>query len=77
MQELRDLLTRWKQAENDNEDTAEDEEAMGDQISALAHRLRQGGTPFVDFGVWRSHGTELGRVIKFAAYFPAPTGGTP
>ena len=67
--ELRALLTAWKRAHNDGEEPTEEEEATGEQITALAHRLRQGGTPYVDFGVWRSHGSDLGRVLKFAAYF--------
>ena len=75
VEQLRELLDNWKKIANDNEEPSEEEEATGEQLSALAHRLRLGGTPFVDFGIWRAHGSELGRVIKFAAYFPTPNGG--
>ena len=75
VEQLRELLDNWKKQANDGEEPTEDEEATGEQLSALAHRLRLGGTPFVDFGIWRAHGSELGRVVKFAAYFPTPNGG--
>ena len=72
--EQRNLLHEWKKYCNDGEEPAEDEEATGDQISALAFRLKAGGTPYVDFGVWRPHGADLGRTLKFAAYFLNPSG---
>ena len=58
---LRSMLTAWKRTHNDGEEPTEEEEASGEQITALAHRLRQGTTPYVDFGVWRPHGQDLGR----------------
>ena len=73
--QLRVLLSKWKRESNDGEEPAEDEEATAEQISALAHRLRLGSTPFVDFGIWRAHGSDLSRVVKFAAHFPLPGGG--
>ncbi len=61
-------MEQWKTRQNDGEDPTEDEEATGDQLSALAFRLRAGATPFVDFGVWRPHGDVIGRQLKFAAF---------
>ena len=72
--ELRAMLGAWKAEHNDGEEPTEDQEATGEQISGLAHRLRQGATPFVDFGVWRPHGADLGRTLKFAAWFLNPSG---
>ena len=43
-------------------------------MSALAFRIRAGGTPYVDFGVWRPHGADRGRSLRLAAYFLSPTG---
>jgi len=72
--DLRAMMERWKETANDGEEPSEEEEATGEQISALAFRLRSGGTPFVDFGVWRPHGADLGRALRFAAYFLSPAG---
>ena len=72
--EQRNLLDVWKRTRNDGEEPAEEEEATGDQISALSFRLKSGSTPYVDFGVWRPHGADLGRTLKFAAYFINPAG---
>ena len=65
---LQDLVEDWKQTSNDGEDPAEEEEATGDQLSALAFRLRSGATPFADFGVWRPHGGAFAKAFKIAAY---------
>ena len=73
-EELRNMLTAWKKNHNDMEEPTEEEEASGEQITALAHRLRQGTTPYVDFGVWRPHGQDLGRACKFAAHFQTAPG---
>ena len=73
-EELRAMLTAWKKQHNDNEEPTEEEEASGEQLTALAHRLRQGTTPYVDFGVWRPHGQDLGRACKFAAHFQTAPG---
>ena len=72
---LRNLLQEWKVKHNDNEDPAEEEEATGDQLSALDSRIRSGATPFVDMGVWRPYGARLGRALKFEAIVPLPNGG--
>ena len=72
--ELRRLLDEWKKVCNDGEEPSEEDEATGDQLSALAFRLRSGATPYVDFGVWRPHGAAFGRLLKFAAYFLNPGG---
>ena len=72
--ELRRLLEHWKATCNDGEEPSEEDEATGDQLSALAFRLRSGATPYVDFGVWRPHGAAFGRLLKFAAYFLNPGG---
>ena len=49
---LRSMIEAWKTTSNDGEDPTEGEEATGDQLSALAFRIRSGRTRFVDFGVW-------------------------
>ena len=72
--DLQNLMEHWKANFNDGEEPVEEEEATGDQVSALSFRLRSGGTPFVDFGVWRPNAVDLGRSLKFAAYFLSPTG---
>ena len=72
--ELQLMMAQWKKKHNDDEEPTEEEEATGDQISALTFRIRSGGTPFVDFGVWRPHAVDLGRSLKFSAYFLSPTG---
>ena len=74
VESLRDLIGKWKGSCNDGEDPAPDEEATGDQLSALAFRLRSGATPFVDFGVWRPHASALGRSMKFTAHVFSPSG---
>ena len=74
-QQLRVLIDAWKVNFNEGEDPSEEEEATGDQLSALAFRLRAGGTPFADFGVWRPHGADLGRALKFTAFVLCPTTG--
>ena len=53
VEDIQALILAWKTNHNDGEDPAEDEEATGDQLSALSFRIRSGATPFVDFGVWR------------------------
>ena len=73
-EELRRLLAEWITHINDGEDPSEDQEATGEQLAALNFRLRMGGTPFVDFGVWRPHGADLGRALRFAAFFRSPAG---
>ena len=73
-EELRRLLAEWIVNTNDGEDPTEEQEATGEQLAALNFRLRTGGTPFVDFGVWRPHGADLGRALRFSAYFLSPTG---
>ena len=73
-EELRRLLAEWITHINDGEDPSEDQEATGEQLAALNFRLRMGGTPFVDFGVWRPHGADLGRALRFAAFFLSPAG---
>ena len=72
--ELRRLLGDWVANTNDGEEPTEEQEATGEQLAALNFRLRSGGTPFVDFGVWRPHGADLGRALRFTAYFLSPTG---
>jgi hypothetical protein len=72
---VRRLIGEWRQFENDGEDPREDEEATGDQLASLDFRLKQGSTPFVDFGVWRPYGARLGRMLKFSAYYPLASGG--
>ena len=72
--ELQGMMATWKTQHNDGEEPSEEVEATGDQISALAFRIRSGGTPFVDFGVWRPNAVDLGRSLKFSAYFLSPTG---
>ena len=49
----RSMIEHWKVNSNDGEHATEGEEATGDQLSALAFRIRSGRTPFVDFGLWR------------------------
>ena len=71
---LRGLIVAWKATYNDGEDPAPNEEATGDQISALSFRLRSGATPYVDFGIWRPHGGAIGRIMKFTAHVAAPGG---
>ena len=71
---LQGMLENWKTNHNDGEEPAEEEEATGDQVSALSHRIRSGGTPYVDFGVWRPHAVDLGRALKFVAFFIGPGG---
>ena len=66
---LRNMIEHWKTNSNDGEDPTEGEEATGDQLSALAFRTRSGGTPFVDFGGWRLHGTDMGKALEFSAFF--------
>ena len=61
--ELRRLLGDWIANTNDGEEPTEEQEATGEQLAALNFRLRSGGTPFVDFGVWRPHGADLGRAL--------------
>ena len=73
---LRDMLASWQHYSNDDEPPNEHEEATGDQLSALAFRIKAGGTPYVDFGVWRPHGAEMGRALKFTAHFVTPSGET-
>ena len=41
--QLRDMIAKWKETANDGEEPQEGEEATGDQISALAFRIRSGG----------------------------------
>ena len=65
---LRDMVQVWKVTHNDGEDPAEEEEATGDQLSALDFRLKSGATPYVDFAVWRPYGARLGRILKFQAF---------
>ena len=72
---LRSMIEHWKTNSNDGEDPTEGEEATGDQLSALAFRIRSGRTPFVDFGVWRPHGTDMGKALKFSAFFTCPVSG--
>ena len=72
---LRDAIEEWKVVENDGEDPAEDEEATSEQITALDFRIKQGATPYADFGIWRPHGARLGRILKFLAFFAIPGGG--
>ena len=74
-EDLRKLVLEWRDLENDGEDPLEEEEATGDQLAALSFRLRDGGTPFVDFAVWRPFGARFGRLLKFQAYFPLASGG--
>ena len=70
----RNMIEHWKTNSNDGEDPTEGEEATGDQ-SALAFRIRSGRSPFVDFGVWRPHGTDMGKALKFSAFFTCPVSG--
>jgi hypothetical protein len=72
---IRTLIAEWRELENDGEDPQEDEEATGDQLATLDFRLRQGSTPFVDFAVWRPFGARFGRLLKFSAFLPLPSGG--
>ena len=72
--ELRVLLETWKAHCNDGEDPQEAEETTGDQLSALAYRIRSGATPYADFGIWRPCGADLGRALKFVAWFLSPGG---
>ena len=72
--ELRRLVAEWRELENDGEDPLEEEEATGDQLAALDFRLKEGSTPFVDFGVWRPFGARFGRMVKFMAYMQLGTG---
>jgi hypothetical protein len=72
---VRSLIADWRELENDGEDPQEDEEATGDQLTSLDFRLKQGSTPFVDFAVWRPYGARFGRMLKFNAFLPLPTGG--
>ena len=74
VEDIQTLILTWKMRHSDGEDPAEDEEATGDQLSALSFRFRAGATPFVDFGVWRPHGAALGRVLKFTGYVQGPGG---
>ena len=72
---IRVMISEWRELENDGEDPQEEEEATGDQLASLDFRVRQGGTPFVDFAVWRPFGARFGRLLKFSAYLPLPSGG--
>ena len=72
--DLRNLLEDWKEEENDGEEPDEDEEATGEQISALAFRIKSLATPYADFGVWRPHASDLGRALKFVGFVQLPTG---
>lgn len=73
--DIRAAIADWRELENDGEDPLEEEEATGDQLIALDFRLKQGATPFVDFAVWKPFGARFGRLLKFVAYVPQPTGG--
>eukprot|EP00973_Karenia_brevis_P008652 1170737-Karenia_brevis.AAC.1 len=46
---LRRMIQEWKTLENDGEDPVEEEEATGDQLTALDFRVRSGLTPYADF----------------------------
>ena len=72
--ELRTLTVDWIRNENDGEEPLEEEEATADQVSALDARIKAGGTPFVDFGIFRPYGLRLGRALKFAVYHMDATG---
>ena len=67
---MRERIDKWKVAHNDGEDPDEDEEATGDQITALKHILEQGCTPFVDFAVWRPHADNFEAERVMTAYYP-------
>ena len=49
-------------------------EATAEQLSALHFRVASGAPPFVDFGVWRPHGTRFSRIMRFQAVIPLPDG---
>lgn len=74
---IRTMIADWRELENDGEDPLEEEEeeATGDQLTALDYRLKQGAMPFVDFAVWRPFGARFGRLLKFVDYFPQPKEG--
>jgi len=65
---LRGLVQEWKERENEGEDPAEEEEATGDQLTALDFKVKAGEAPSVDFAVWRPFGNRLGRMLKFQAW---------
>ena len=52
-----------------------EQEATGEQLSALRARLNAGLVPYADFAVWRPHGARLLRQLEFQAHFPSPGGG--
>jgi hypothetical protein len=71
---IRALVSEWRDTHNDGEDPTEEEEATGDQLTALSFRLRSGAAPFCDFAVWRPYGARMGRLLKFQAFFQTSNG---
>ena len=61
-------------AANGGEEPDPDEEPSADQLAALDLRLRAGGSPCPDFGVWRPHGRRLARQLKLQAMRITPEG---
>ncbi|CAK0815119.1 unnamed protein product, partial [Prorocentrum cordatum] len=72
---LRGLIQARKTNHNDGGDPAEEEEATGEQLAALAFRVQSGATPCVDMGIWRPRGARVARAFKFNAHAPQPGGG--
>ena len=60
---------------NDHEPPSVEQEATGEQVSAMRARLLAGMVPHADFAAWRPHGTRMLRQLKFQAHFPTPGGG--
>ena len=61
-------------AANGGEEPDPDEEPSADQLAALDQRLKAGGSPCPDFGVWRPHGQRLARQLKLQAMRLTPAG---
>ena len=68
------LIADWTSRENDGEEPLEEEEASMAQMAALETRVKNGGLPQVDFGVWRPFGDRLARALKFTVHTLRPDG---
>ena len=48
------------------------EEATGDQLAGLRHKVKHDMVPYADFGLFRPHGDRLTRALRFTAKVWAP-----
>ena len=51
-----------------------DEDPSSDQLAAIAHMLKNGLNPLVDFAIWKNHGQRVLRRIRLTGAYFTPDG---